>query len=305
MPKRKYTTVSGYYRKGHRTGEHRRALSDGMMLELAEGSLSQRSTVSRSNAVARTFLLVPDPSGRNRPLYVREDRFNVFSPEMLEILLQKLQPYNSKARVSNVRNYVLNSRRGLRDGETGSETDWVGIVNTVIDVWNEVEGWFGGSSGSGAPSHPGTLVNEAGLIACFFAVGTQLIGFGVHPVNKQIIAFSTPELMKQVFPYLPAGIFNGTFPVPLLPVFPPTPGGAPTSMVQFALGHPDRMIRFKSRGEGYEVVPGAIIPGTDPNGNPVVEPPPPSGGTEGDTTNESKGLGSLVPLALATLLFTR
>jgi hypothetical protein len=297
MPRKRSTTVSGYYRKGHHTSGHKRTLNDDMMLELAEGNLSQRSVVSRTSAPV--YVLVPDPEGISEPIYVKDEAFKVFSPSMLNYVLKELTPYNGKKKIQAVIKNISPAYQ-LKEGDTGSsDTDWVAVVNTVVEVWDEIEGWFGGgSSSSSQPQNPGTLVNANGLIACFLAVGTQLVGFGVHPANKQLIAFSTPNNMKAIFPNLPSGIFTGALPVPLLPVFPPTPNGAPVSMVQFALSHPDKLIRMKSAGV-YEVVAGGNVIGYDPNNNPVTDPPLPNDETP---PAESSGIGSALPLVAIGLI---
>lgn len=302
MAKRRSTTVEGYYRKGHYTTGHKRMLNDSMMLELAEGNplaeFEARSLVSKADQ--RSFYLcVPDPQGISDSIFVRADLLNVFDQSSLNELLQYCKPYNSKATISAIKKHYNQTARSLRDGvegvETDSEgTDWVAIVETVVDIWDEVEGWFGGGdSGGTSVDNPGTIVNANGLVCMVYVVAGQVVFFGVHPQMRQVIAFSSPAKLRSVFNNLPRWNWDS---FPVLPVG--VPGGMSTNFLKFVLQHPDTLCREK--GTGFEVVPGSYVSGTDPNDNPIIDPPPPPPGNNNGSSSGS--MSSLLTIGAGLLL---
>jgi len=298
MAKRKSTTVSGYYRKGHHTASHRRALSDSpYMLELAEGGLSARNLVSRHLSlrtltsrldVAPLYLVVPDPLGEVAPIFVREDMLYYLQPAELAALLNWVKPLNTKSNMAAIRARVTAFQNSALADE---DTDYVETAGEVVSIIDTVLGWFEGSSSGGGSAPNGAIINAQGFVVGLKYIASQNhdIIFGYSPNKTMLIAFSTPANMRAFFPNL--GNVGGTSnPFPLLP------GDMPAGLIDYSLSHPDTMVRVK-QGGGYEVAPAGYVSGYDGNGNPIVHPPSPPPGTGGSGASTG-GVSSILPLGI-------
>jgi len=257
-----------------------------MYLELAEGqNLALRSLVSKdSDSADFDYLLVPDPADQRPPIFVSAKLIRKLPGSSRKALYRFSADWNTPAKISVVEKNVNKSQ--LSEGE--GDTDWAEVVEVVGSVVETISDWFGGGdgSGSGTPADPGTIVSATGFVAVAGDINGKLIGFGVHPQKKQLIAFSSPDKMRVMFPNLPANY--GSPSLPFIPL-PPLPAGA----LAFALSHPNQVIR--QSGTGWVVVPGAYVAGYDPSGNPMIYPPPP------DDAAASSGI-SMLPLIAGALL---
>lgn len=263
-----------------------------MQLELAQGRnpLSGKMAVNRSlsgkvavNKLETLYLLVPDPREVMPPIFVRLDEVAKLPVDQLKYLLDAVAPFNTNSNIKNIRAALFSS---LRE----DDTDYVETASTVVDIVDTILGWFEGSSSSGGPAAPGSIVGYQGFVAHGKDIGGHMTLFGIHPAKRQMIAFSNPENFRLYFPNIPPGFGTPTFPaIPLPPL--------PTGMLNFVLNHPDKVVREKNGG-GFEVVPGAGPVGFDNNGNPVIDPPAPD--PKEETTGN--GLSKFLPAAIAAFL---
>lgn len=265
-----------------------------MYLELAEGSnLALRSLVSKADDAADfDYLLIPDPAGKRPPIFVSAKLIRQIPESGRKSLYRFSADWNRPDQIATVEKNV----NKLQFADNGEGTDWSEVVETVVEVVDTVSDWFDGGdgSGSGTPADPGTIVSATGFVAVAGNINGKVIGFGVHPQKRQMIAFSSPQKMAIMFPNLPPNY--GSPSLPFIPL-PPLPPGA----LSFSLSHPDQVIRQKAGG-GWEVVPNAGVAGYDNNGNPLIYPPPPP---DVDPAGSGSGVGSLLPLAAIALLLTK
>lgn len=261
-----------------------------MHLELAEGqNFALRSLVSKADDPADfDYLLIPDPADFRPPIFVSAKLIRKLPGSDRKSLYRFSADWNTASHITNVEKIVNKSQLA----ENGEGTDWAEVVEVVGSVVETVGDWFDGGdgSGTGTPADPGTIVSATGFVACAGEVNGKIIGFGVHPQKRQLIAFSTPDKMRVMFPNLPANY--GTPSLPFIPL-PPLPAGA----LAFALSHPNQVIRQK--GSGWEVVPGAYVAGYDNAGNPMIYPPPP------EPAASSAGVGTLLPIAAIAFLLAK
>lgn len=237
MAKRKSTTVEGYYRKGHYTDSHKRMLNDGMMLELAEGGDDGNRQLYIWGD-DRNYYLVPDPSNRQKPKFVREDATYFMDDNQYHRFLAYIANYNDPkylAFMANKRNQII-SGYGLSEG---TDVDW-GEVVSIVDT---VVGWFdSGKDEEGNPdsTNPNpnnfSIVGIGQFVVCVYTHPEgHLTAMGLNPVKKQLIAFSSPEELLKVFPNLPP------WPASAFPKLPPQ---VPQVLIDMALHHPNKIITY-------------------------------------------------------------
>lgn len=243
-------------------------------LQLAEGP-------NQVNYNDVEFILVPDPMNQKRPIYMKETLFRNLSPEAALKFFKFVAPFNTPDKMTRVV-ARYQAKHGLSDdGEGGdSGTDWGAIVETVGDVVTVIGDLFGSSSGGSTPADPGSFVNPAGWVYCTRAINGNVTGFAVQPAYKSLIAFSSPDVVRQFFPKLPANV-------------PALPSIVPTAMLNLALTNPNKIIKMKPGG-GYDILPLSSV-GIDNAGNPVdgTQPPKPDpvngGPPPGDDSENGAG----------------
>lgn len=290
MARKRFASIPEYTRHTHKVRAHKRQLSDGvMMLELAEGN-------GEGDIQDLEFILVPDPFLARKEIFVREDVVRELDDTTFSKVMDYVSSWNDPKllqRIAKRRNYL--KFYSMNDGEEGG-TDWAAVVETVGSAIEVVGSWFDSGSGSDSSGNenPGTIVSTNGMVFCIRTIQGQLVGFGLDPAGRRLIAFSNPNEVVKYFPDLP----GGNFPHIQLPSV------VPSGMVQKALENPNKIIRIKPGTNNVYQVVTPVITGNDGNGNPEVGGTDGTGGTADDP--KGSGFGALLPIGLiGSLLFLK
>jgi hypothetical protein len=233
--------------------------------------------------------------------FVSEDSLDIFTKKQFTKFLNYVAPLNSRSKLKRIASRRFNSRlsdeytdySGGEDTSGGSEID-AEDVGAIVDLVDTVIGWFDGgdsSSGSGgAPTQVGTYVGVNGMVYCVRNIGGGIVGFGLDPSGKRLIAFSNPQEVLRIFQDLPPNAGGS------LPFF-QLPSAVNSGLVNYALSHPNKIVRFvPGTTNQFEVNDPVIV--QDPGGSTDVLNPDGSGGEGIDDEVNEAGMGGILPLLL-------